>query len=192
MKLIELETFEEVKQYAQDIIELMDLVYSTRTYSCWGKPIGLTNGFELRNLVHGVEGNAWRLSKDQYEICTIGFYNLDPTDGSWVDNGEGGYRFYNFHQKCNTTFDIGIMHRELSCYQYLKSTEITQEMYDQLEFVHTKDVVNCIILMSILDSQERQLVYYENLVHSPRELITLFQEVLCTHLSTQQITQIKS
>lgn len=192
MRLSELTTFEEVKQYTNDIIEFLDLFYSSRFYLCWGKPFSETGGFRIKNIQHGVEGECWQYWHYSEIVGTTGFLNTDLTDSSWTNNSNLRFAFYSFPDEGKDTFDFGLnFNKTYNKIKFLRKEELTPEMYAQLEFLYTTEIVNCIVLHSILNANGQQLVYHEQ-NSSPREMIDKLKEVICTHLESQQITQIKS
>lgn len=160
-------TFKELDRYVGVLIDVLD--YIDRFV---GHPFFTDyseNGiFRITKNTHGVEGHDFKLLKFGVEVACIGYYNLEPDDSSWAKcYDEGHTHIYAFrHNKGESTIAVQGNSEQYVDIPY-NIDDYNETMYDQLEFMYSKEQVNismCVakIMNSDTEREYRQFVIYEN------------------------------
>lgn len=161
-----IDTFKELDEYITVLTSVLD--YIDRFV---GHPFFTDyseNGtFRISKNTHGVNGYDLKLLHYGLEVACVGYYNLDESDNSWVKCYDTGKtHIYAFQDDDHaSTFDYQAEGDTFITIPY-SIDDYNENMYEQLEFIHSKEQVNvlmCVAKLTASDStrKNRQFVIYE-------------------------------
>lgn len=167
-------TFADVYKFSSDIIELLNYCFDNRT-----NELLIIKGI-TESINHAKIGNVYRFRINNIDFCDVSYYYLDADDTSWVLNADKDKTYYLYNPKgSEAVFDI-IAYNSIRDIQFLTELECTEEMYEQLNFLHKPEYVNMIMLMSLLRNNGNgfeQFVYHE-IEYSPSEILKRIKDIV--------------
>lgn len=178
-------TFNETKQYASDIVEILKILLEHALERDKSKSLYYLNeDFVCRFAAYGSTGHEYKFIYKGQHIGANGFLNLDYEDESWCESTDKCSQYYSLwqeHRKVVTTYNKGIAAHYFEYNDFLKHDELTEEYYEQLQFVHHHDIVRNIFIMSYLNLHCSQFVYQDHYdLPSPGELLKIIKDTLCS------------
>lgn len=178
-------TFQEAKQYADDMAEVLTiLLKESLKQNEENSVFQLNEHFSSRLATYGSTGHEFKfLYKGQY-IGANCFLNLDYDDESWCESSSNCSQYFALWQEHRNVFtlynrgDIGdLIDKKL---EFLTCSELNEEYYEQLQFVHPHDIVRDIFIMSFMNLHCSQFAYYDyHDLPSPGELLKIIKDALC-------------
>lgn len=159
-------TFKELDEYItvlKNVLDYIDRFVGHPYFTDYSE-----NGtFRITKNTHGANGYDLKLLQNGIEIACVGYYNLEPDDGTWAKCYDAGHtHIYSFQQHDEQLFDY---QGEESTFVSLpcRIEDYNESMYEQLEFMYPKEQVNVAMCIAKLDKSDstkehRQFVIYES------------------------------
>jgi hypothetical protein len=181
MQLNNIQTFGELCEYVDDVIKLLELCYNNRTHEML-----IING--VVNVGGYNNGIDYRFSLFGQEFGAYCFYNLDPDDYSWVNITEWNrIDYYIFRQENIDFFEMTmfekpkttVLGKEKCEFDFLNLSSCTEEMYEQLQYLHDPEIVKFIMIMSLFYIKgHKQFAFYDHTNCDPKKMYDAIKDMI--------------
>lgn len=169
--LKDVSTFQELDEYILVLTKILNLIDKHKDNACFHKyDLHITANF------HGKEGFSYVLKQGDVAVACVGYYNLDREDESWINDLGEFVHIYGFPQEGQTEYKyttteftkLGDSVQRHVNVPY-NADDYNEEMYTQLEFIHTQMHIKGGMILSQLGKSDpyrkfRQFVIYERAV----------------------------